>query len=229
MLVQGFGQTEAPLLLATLRAEDHYVNGEIASDARLSSAGRPTRFVDVAILDDEGHPQPTGNVGEVCVRGDVVMAGYYKDPEATAAVSALGWHHTGDLGYLDAEGYLHLVDRKKDMIVTGGFNVYSAEVEQALLSEACVQDAVVIGMPDPKWGEAVKAIVTVAPGHNVDADRLIVSARQRLGSASAASRRPRPSRSGLSCPSAQPGRSSSGRSATATGRTLNGASDYRLA
>jgi acyl-CoA synthetase (AMP-forming)/AMP-acid ligase II len=85
----------------------------------------------VAILDDEGHPQPTGDVGEVCVRGDVVMAGC-KDPEATAAVSALGWHHTGDLGYLDAEGYLHRVDRKKDMIVTGGFNVHSVAVSRPL-------------------------------------------------------------------------------------------------
>lgn len=181
VMVQGFGQTEAPLLLATLQSEDHFVDGKIAPDERLASAGRPTRFVTMAILDDDGRQLPTGGIGEVCVRGDVVMTGYYKDAHATAAVSQFGWHHTGDLGYVDRDGFLHLVDRKKDMIVTGGFNVYSAEVENVLLDEPAVAEAVVIGVPDPKWGEAVKAIVTAAPGHTLDVQQLIEAARGRLG------------------------------------------------
>ncbi|WP_301149798.1 AMP-binding protein [Mycobacterium simiae] len=181
VMVQGFGQTEAPLLMATLTPEDHFVDGKIAPDERLASAGRPTRFVTLAILDEQGGHRPTGEIGEVCVRGDIVMAGYYKDPEATAAVSEFGWHHTGDVGYLNEDGFLHLVDRKKDMIVSGGFNVYSAEVEQVLLEDLAVAEAVVIGVPDPKWGEAVKAIVTAAPGHTVDVAQLTANARQRLG------------------------------------------------
>ncbi|PJE17619.1 MAG: hypothetical protein CK429_06140 [Mycobacterium sp.] len=181
VMVQGYGQTEAPLLLATLRPDDHYIGGRIAPDSRLVSAGRPTRSVAMAILDEQGNQQPAGTVGEVCVRGDVVMTGYYNNPAATAEVSRFGWHHTGDLGYLDPDGFLYLVDRKKDMIVTGGFNVYSAEVEQVLLDDDAVAEAVVIGVPDPKWGEAVKAIVTAASGRIIDTDRLLAAARTRLG------------------------------------------------
>ena len=123
---------------------------------RLASAGRPAPLVQVGIMDAEtGALLPTGERGEIVVRSSLVMAGYYKDPEATAAASRFGWHHTGDIGYLDDEGYLFIVDRLKDMIITGGFNVYSAEVEQALMQHPAVRDCAVIGLPDEKWGERV--------------------------------------------------------------------------
>ena len=106
----------------------------------------------------------TGERGEIVVRGSLVMAGYYRNPEATAEVSAHGWHHTGDIGYLDDDGYLFIVDRAKDMVITGGFNVYSAEVEQALMAHEAVRDCAVIGLPDEKWGERVAAVVELAAG-----------------------------------------------------------------
>src|SRR5207249_2469199 len=108
----------------------------------------PTPFSSIAIMDDSGQLLPPGDTGEIVVRGDFVMKGYYKDPEASAAASQFGWHHTGDLGWFDEEGYLQIVDRKKDMIVTGGFNVYSAEVEQVVAAIPGVHDCVVIGVPD---------------------------------------------------------------------------------
>ena len=113
------------------------------------------------------------------------MAGYYKDPEATAAASRFGWHHTGDIGYLDDEGYLFIVDRLKDMIITGGFNVYSAEVEQALMQHPAVRDCAVIGLPDEKWGERVTAVVEPQPGQDVAPDELIAFVKERIGSVKA--------------------------------------------
>jgi fatty-acyl-CoA synthase len=119
---------------------------------RLTSAGRATQFTEIAILDDGGTSLPEGEVGEICVKGDYLMSRYYKDPDATAEVSRFGWHHTGDLGYLDGDRYLHIVDRKKDMIISGGFNVYSAEVERALAQHPAVVESAVVGIPDAHWG-----------------------------------------------------------------------------
>jgi fatty-acyl-CoA synthase len=113
------------------------------------------------------------------------MAGYYRDPGATAEVSAHGWHHTGDIGYLDADGYLFIVDRAKDMVITGGFNVYSAEVEQALMAHEAVRDCAVIGLPDELWGERVTAVVEQAPGSSVSGDELTAFVKARLGSVKA--------------------------------------------
>src|SRR4029079_6721477 len=104
--------------------------------------------------------------------GSLVMAGYYKDPAATAAASQHGWHHTGDVGYLDEDGYLFIVDRLKDMIITGGFNVSAAEVEQALMQHPAVRDCAVVGLPDEKWGERVTAVVEAQPGAQVTNDAL---------------------------------------------------------
>ena len=128
---------------------------------------------------------PTGERGEIVVRSSLVMAGYYKDPEATAAASRFGWHHTGDVGYLDDEGYLFIVDRLKDMIITGGFNVYSAEVEQALMQHPAVRDCAVIGLPDEKWGERVEAVVELKPGATVAGPELIAFVKERIGSVKA--------------------------------------------
>jgi acyl-CoA synthetase (AMP-forming)/AMP-acid ligase II len=113
------------------------------------------------------------------------MAGYYRNPEATAEASAHGWHHTGDIGFLDDDGYLYIVDRAKDMVISGGFNVYSAEVEQALMAHDAVRDCAVIGLPDEKWGERVTAVVQAQSGAEIDTDALIAFVKQRIGSVKA--------------------------------------------
>jgi acyl-CoA synthetase (AMP-forming)/AMP-acid ligase II len=113
------------------------------------------------------------------------MAGYYRNPEATAEASAHGWHHTGDIGFLDDDGYLYIVDRAKDMVISGGFNVYSAEVEQALMAHEAVRDCAVIGLPDEKWGERVTAVVQLQSSAEVDTDALIAFVKQRIGSVKA--------------------------------------------
>ncbi len=110
------------------------------------------------------------------------MDGYYKNPEATAEASVHGWHHTGDVGYLDADNFLYIVDRAKDMIITGGFNVYSVEVENALRAIETIQDCAVVGLPDPKWGERVVAVVQPRPGQSVDATAVIAFVKARIGS-----------------------------------------------
>jgi len=119
------------------------------------------------------------------VRGSLVMAGYYRNPEATAEASAHGWHHTGDIGFLDDDGFLYIVDRAKDMVISGGFNVYSAEVEQALMAHEAVRDCAVIGLPDEKWGERVTAVVQPQSGAEIDTDELIAFVKQRIGSVKA--------------------------------------------
>jgi fatty-acyl-CoA synthase len=181
VLVQGYGQTEAPNTLLTLTREDHLVSDE----RRLASAGRPYPGITVRLLDDDDRPVSQGEVGEICVRGPLVMSGYWKQPEQTAQALKNGWLHTGDLAWQDEAGYFYIVDRKKDMIISGGFNVYPKEVENALATHPAVAAVAVIGVPDPKWGEAVKAVVVRRPGHEVDADLLIAWARERKGPVSA--------------------------------------------
>ena len=163
---QGYGQTEAPGSIAFLRPGDHFKNGEIADDNRLSSCGLPSVFNATAIMDDNGKSLPQGETGEICVRGDIVMKGYYKQPEKTAEAIINGWLHTGDVGHIDSEGFLHITDRKRDMIITGGFNVYPSELEQVIWSHPAVLDCAVIGVPDDDWGEAVKAVVELKPGYH---------------------------------------------------------------
>jgi fatty-acyl-CoA synthase len=184
-MAQLFGQSEAPMMISTMSPAEHRrADGTIAT-SRLSSAGRPSPLVNVAILDSGGRPVPRGERGEICVRGSLVMAGYYRNPEATAEASAHGWHHTGDIGFLDEDGYLFIVDRAKDMVITGGFNVYSAEVEQALMAHDAVRDCAVIGLPDEKWGERVTAVVQPQDGADIDTHDLIAFVKQRIGSVKA--------------------------------------------
>jgi acyl-CoA synthetase (AMP-forming)/AMP-acid ligase II len=125
---------------------------------------------------------PAGSRGEIVVRGSLVMQGYYKNPQATAEASAHGWHHTGDIGYIDGAGYLYIVDRAKDMIITGGFNVYSIEVENALRAHEAVQDCAVIGLADDKWGERIVAVVQPRAGQKIDATALAAFVKQQIGS-----------------------------------------------
>ena len=182
-MAQIFGQTEAPMMISTMAPADHYrTDGSIARE-RLSSAGRPSPLVQVAIVDDAGEPLPRGERGEIVVRGSLVMAGYYKNPAATAAATTpAGWHRTGDIGYLDGDDYLFIVDRAKDMIISGGYNVYSSEVEAALQAHPAVQDAAVFGLPDAKWGERVCAVVQLRAGASAEAADILAEAKARLGS-----------------------------------------------
>jgi fatty-acyl-CoA synthase len=178
---QLFGQTEAPMMISTLAPAQHFhADGSLARE-RLTSAGRPTPLTTVAIMTPDGAVLRPGQRGEIVVRGPLVTPGYYKDPAATREASRYGWHHTGDIGYLDEDNYLYIVDRLKDMIITGGFNVYSAEVEQALLAHPAILDCAVVGLPDPKWGERVTAIVQLHPGQEVALDEVARFVRDRLG------------------------------------------------
>ena len=181
----GYGQTEAPASISCLTPSEHFVDGQLASDERLSSVGRPNPLIRVEILNDANEILPLGQTGEICVRGDLVMKGYYKAPEKTAETVIDGWLHTGDIGHIDSQGYLHITDRKKDMIITGGFNVYPSEVEQVIWSHPAVQDCAVIGVPDEKWGEAVKAVVELNAGQQASAEEIIALCKERLGSVKA--------------------------------------------
>jgi acyl-CoA synthetase (AMP-forming)/AMP-acid ligase II len=185
VMAQLFGQTEAPMMVSALPPADHFLaDGSIAHD-RLASAGRPTPLVIVAIMGPDGALLDPGERGEIVVRSSLVMRGYYRNPEATAEASAYGWHHTGDIGYLDPDGFLFIVDRAKDMVITGGFNVYSTEVEQALMEHPAVADCAVVGLPDEKWGERVTAVVQLRRGQQVSGAELSAFVKQRLGSVKA--------------------------------------------
>jgi long-chain acyl-CoA synthetase len=170
---QAYGQTEAAPILTMLRPEFHTVDADGPFAGKLGSAGQAVPGVEIAVLDGDGRPVLPGEVGEVCARGPNVMAGYRNLPEQTAQTLRDGWLHTGDGGRLDDDGFLFIVDRVKDMIVSGGENVYSAEVENALYRHPSVGQCAVIGVPDEKWGERVHAIVVRKPDTAVDAEELV--------------------------------------------------------
>ncbi|MBY6382697.1 long-chain fatty acid--CoA ligase [Rhodococcus erythropolis] len=182
VMAQLFGQSEAPMMISTMSPKEHFGPDGTAATSRLSSAGRPSPLVTVGIMDDKGALLGRGERGEVVIRSSLVMAGYYKNPDATAEASAHGWHHTGDIGYLDEDNFLFIVDRAKDMIITGGFNVYSVEVEQALMAYPGIQDCGVIGLPDDKWGERVVAVVQPHLGADIDGAEVMAFVKSRIGS-----------------------------------------------
>ena len=158
-LVQIYGQGEAPMTITVLPVEDHFDDHDGRRLERLGSVGRAQTGVEMAVLGSDDVPLPAGEIGEVCVRGDIVMAGYLNNPRATASALANGWLHTGDLGRLDERGYLTLVDRSKDLIISGGSNIYPREVEEVLLLHPAIKEVAVIGVPDAQWGESVVAAV----------------------------------------------------------------------
>jgi fatty-acyl-CoA synthase len=174
---QLYGQTECLGVATSLWRAEHHA-GDLH---RLSSCGRPIPGARVAVLDDEGLAAPDGAPGEICVKGASVMQGYWKQPELTAAAFRDGWLRTGDIAVRDEAGLYYIVDRKKDMIVSGGFNVFPREIEDVLARHPCVSNAAVIGVPDDKWGEAVKALVVVRPGESVDPAELIALVREHKG------------------------------------------------
>jgi fatty-acyl-CoA synthase len=177
VFVQLYGQTEAPQIITTLRKADH----DPASPRRLGSCGRPSPTVDVKLFDANMNEVGLEEPGEICVRGALVMDGYWKRPDATVDAFRGGWLHTGDVAVRDEDGYLYIVDRTKDMIISGGFNIYPREVEDALMAHGAVASAAVIGVPDEKWGEAVKAFVVLKPGANVGAAELQAHVKERRG------------------------------------------------
>jgi len=170
VLYQIYGSSEAPNMLTCLSPEDHVFAGE--PPARLRSAGRPAYNVELRIIDDRGADCPPGEVGEIISRGPHTMRGYWKDAALTAERKIDGWVHTGDMGRFDQDGYVYVVDRKDDVIITGGFNVWPAEVENAICSHPDVAEAIVFGTPDDKWGEAVTAVVVARAGRSVTASDL---------------------------------------------------------
>lgn len=178
---QFYGQSEAPMSVSVMRRADHISEDPL----RLASCGRPTPWVRVALMDDAMQQVPDGEPGEICVQGPLVMAGYLNKPEETAAALEGGWLHTGDVAIRSPDGFLRIVDRKKDMIVTGGFNVFAREVEDVIATHPAIRNVAVIGVPDAKWGEAVKAVVTIVPGSTVTAEELIALVRSAKGAVQA--------------------------------------------
>ncbi len=175
--VQLYGMTETTGSATYLPPQDHDTSG---GGTRMRSAGKPFPGVRVKVVNGDGRELAPGEVGEICISSPVNMLGYWNLPEATAATLVDGWVHTGDAGYLDEDGYVYVHDRVKDMIVSGAENIYPAEVESALFGHPAVADVAVIGVPDERWGEAVKAIVVLAAGAKASADDIIGFARQRI-------------------------------------------------
>jgi fatty-acyl-CoA synthase len=175
--IQVYGMTETTGSICALPPEDHTAEG----NPRMRSAGKPLPGVEMIIRGSDGAPMPVGEIGEICTRSSNNMLGYWKLPEATAStMDAGGWIATGDVGYMDADDYVYIFDRAKDMIITGGENVYPAEVESAIYGHPDVLEVAVIGVPDEKWGEAVKAVCVPKPDHTIDPDSIIGWARERV-------------------------------------------------
>ena len=182
VMVQCYGQAEAPFVCTCMTASDH---ARILADPslwhRLSGCGRASPMVRVGVMDSNGLLLGPGERGEIVVQGDLVMKGYYQDPEKTRETLKHGWLHTGDVGYMDEDGIYYIVDRLKDLIVSGGFNISPGEIEQVLWALPEVADCAVVGVPDDTWGEAVKAIVELKPGQSLDIEAALEHCRQHLG------------------------------------------------
>jgi acyl-CoA synthetase (AMP-forming)/AMP-acid ligase II len=176
---QGFGQTESSAMLTYLSSGDHE-RALAGKPELLRSCGRAAPWTEVQVVDEDGNELPVGEIGEIIGRGPQLMRGYWKMPDATAETLRDGWLHTGDAGSMDEEGYFFIQDRIKDMIVSGGENVYPAEIEQVLYEHPAIADVAVIGIPDDTWGEAVHAIVQLKPGAEATAEDIIAFCRDRL-------------------------------------------------
>lgn len=177
-----YGQTEMPVVMSIMTARD------LADDRRLASSGRITPGIQVEVMDPQGRILSPGETGEIVGRGPLMMKGYYGMPEETARTVVDGWLHTGDVGYLDDQGFLYIKDRLRDVIITGGFNVYPIEVEDVLFQHPAIREAVVFGIDDEKWGERVEAAVELHPGMTTDENAVIAYVKERIGSVKAPKR-----------------------------------------
>jgi acyl-CoA synthetase (AMP-forming)/AMP-acid ligase II len=182
ILLQFYGSTEVPMPMTALQPEDHRTDAPNSGGLpRLASAGRPNRYTEIRIIDDDGSPASTGTPGEITARGEQRMRGYWRNPEATRKVlDAQGWVRTGDVGFLDEDGFLFIVDRKKDMIVSGGFNVYPREVENVISAMAGVAEVAVVGAPSERWGEEITAVVSPRPGVELTRQAVIDHCREAI-------------------------------------------------
>lgn len=178
--VQIYGQGESPMTITALSRDLVADGAHPASNRRRQSVGVAQSCIELRVLDESSRPLTAGRVGEVAVRGPTVMKGYWRRPDATRETLREGWLMTGDLGYMDGDGFLYLTDRSKDLIISGGSNVYPREVEEVLLQFASVAEAAVIGAPDPEWGEIVVAFLVPAPGHDVDQAALDAFCRENI-------------------------------------------------
>ncbi len=187
VMAQCFGQSEAPMLATYMSPAEHAeALADPAKRGRLASCGRGSMICAVGIMDDDGNLLADGERGEIVLRGDLVMSEYYENPEASAEVRRPGgWHATGDIGYRDGDGFHYIVDRKRDLIISGGFNVFPSEVERVIWAHEAVLDCAVIGVPDEKWGEAVTAVVECKPDAAVEEAELIALCKAELGSVKA--------------------------------------------
>jgi acyl-CoA synthetase (AMP-forming)/AMP-acid ligase II len=188
IVTQGYGQTEAPLFVASMAPEDMAPGGQPASEQRLRSCGRATKYSEIRILDPTGAELPAGTMGEIAVAGDFLMDQYLDDQRSTDALRVGRFQRTGDLGFVDDEGFLTITGRAKEMIISGGFNVFPAEVERALDLHPDVFESCVVGVPDEEWGEVVAAVLVPAAGAVIDFDDLRTYARRALGGVKAPKR-----------------------------------------
>jgi long-chain acyl-CoA synthetase len=179
---QFYGQTETGPLITVLRPEDHVLEGSERQLAKLASAGKPVLNYEVRIIDQDGKNVRTGEVGEIVVRSESMTIGYWRLPEETAKTIKAGWLHTGDFGRFDEDGYIYIVDRKNDMIISGGKNIYPREIEEVLYRHDAVMEAAVIGVPDDHWGESVRALVVLKPGKKTTEDDIIAFCKKNLAS-----------------------------------------------
>jgi long-chain acyl-CoA synthetase len=177
-LFQGYGQTETSPNISMLLDRYHDPDGAFAD--KIASAGQPVFTMEVQIVDENDQPMPRGMIGEITARGPNVMAGYWNKPEETAHALRGGWMHTGDVGYMDEDGFLYVVDRTKDMIISGGENVYSVEVEKVIYQHPAVAMCAVIAIPDEKWGETVHAIIVPRAGQSISAEDIITYCHQHI-------------------------------------------------
>jgi len=181
VMTQLFGQTEAPMALTALSREEHVVSDPEREKQIFSSAGRPTVHTELRLLDDDGNEVPRGEAGEIVVRCANMMSGYLNNPEATAETIRDGWLYTGDVAFQDEEGFIYIVDRKKDMVISGGFNIYPREIEDVLHEHEAVKGVAVVGVPHDKWGEEVCAVVQLHDQAAADEAELIAFVKERKG------------------------------------------------
>jgi acyl-CoA synthetase (AMP-forming)/AMP-acid ligase II len=181
VFVQEFGQTET-LNMTVLTREDHRLEGTPKERRRLESAGKPLKEGELRIVNEQGRDVPIGEPGEIIARSDRMMKGYWRLPMDTAETIKDGWLHTGDVGKMDEDGYIYVVDRRKDMIISGGENIYPREIEEVLYMHPAVLEAAVVGVPDDKWGESVKAVVVLRPGSAVCEEEIIEFCKDHMAS-----------------------------------------------